>query len=213
MRYTFSIHPPQLCTLTHIGAHRLLAYGQGSLMITLSIFQGFLLTGLWVTMILPPRIPLVAGHWGVVYSDEHIYLGEGMRFTLSFGSTDILSELVLTFYSKEAGAGSKHSWQPLTPSISSLSYIVVRAYEGVSNRNSFRLIHSAHAKLRAHKFFHLPSTQFLCRIQDIPTASTSSTLLLSERDWRTFKQMVSCRSELGAAIKKLNASMRGSGKA
>ena len=53
----------------------------------------------------------------------------------------------MKFYSK-VGAGSRHAWQLSTASISSLLF-VVRAYEGIGNRNSFWSIHSTHAKLQA----------------------------------------------------------------
>ena len=124
---------------------------------------------------------------------------------------DTLSKLVMTFYSKEAGARSNHAWQMSTTSLLSLSYIVVRTYEGISNRNSFRSIHSAHAKLRAHKFLHLPSTQFLCKTQDTPTITSSDMLSLSQKDWRSFKEMVNCKKALADVTKKLNTSMRGNG--
>ena len=159
----------------------------------------------------PPRLPLTARCWGIIYTDERIYLGEGAQFTLSWGLADIIPQLVITFYSKEARGGSKHAWQLLTTSISSLSYIAIRAYEVIGNRNSFRPIHSVHAKLRALKIFHLSSTQFLRRTQDIPTTSSSGTLSLSEKDWRTFREMMNCKKGLAAVIKQLNASMRGSG--
>ena len=161
----------------------------------------------------PPRLPLTTGCWGIVYVDECIYLGEGVCLLSPRDLTNILSQLlVMTFYSKEAGAGSKHGWQSSTTSISSLSYIVICAYEGIgSGRKSFRSIHSAYANLRAHKFFHIPSTQFLCRTQDTPTTSTSGTLSLSERDSRTFREMGNCKKALAEVTKKLNTSMRGGG--
>ena len=120
--------------------------------------------------------------------------------------------IVMAFYTKEAGAGSRHAWQPSTTSISSLSYIVVRAYEGIGNRNSFRLIHSARASLRAHTLFHLPSTQFLCKTQADPITSSPGMLSLSNSDWRTFREMGNCKKALAAVLQAFNASMRGLGK-
>ena len=162
----------------------------------------------------PPRVPLTAGCWGIVYSNENVYLGEGAR--VSFHHRVLLTifslQSVTAFYSKAAGAGSRHAWQLSTTSISSLSYVVVRAHEGIGNRNSFRLIHSARANLQAHTFFHLPSTQFLCKTQDNPTVSPSGTLALSDSDWRTFREMVNCKKALATVIKGFNASMRGAGK-
>jgi hypothetical protein len=117
-------------------------------------------------------------------------------FVLLRGLAHNRFQLVITFYSKEAGAGSRHAWQLSTTSISSLSYLVVHAYEGVGNRNSFRSIHSTRANLRAYTFFHLPSTQFLCRTQNNPTVAASGMLSLSDNDWRTFKEMVSCKRAL-----------------
>lgn len=161
----------------------------------------------------PPRLPLTAGCWGVVYSDERIFLGEGMCVERDHKvQLTIFSNIVTTFYSKEAGAGSKHGWQLSTTSISSLSYFVVRAYEGVGNCNSFRLIHSARANLRAHTFLHLPSTHFLCRTQDKLITTSSGMLSLSDKDWRVFREMVNCKAALAALIKQLGASMRGTKK-
>ena len=98
-------------------------------------------------MAIPPQLPLTASCWRIMYSDEHIFLGEGVSFTLLWGLADIVPQLVITFYSKEAKAGSKHAWQLSTTSISSLSYIAICAYEVISNHNSFQSIHSTHAKL------------------------------------------------------------------
>ena len=138
----------------------------------------------------PPQLPLTAGCWGVIYFNKHIYLGKGVWLRPSRNFTDILLARVMTFYSKEAGAGSKHAWQLSTTSISSLSYVVIQAYET------------------------LPSTQFLCKMQDYPTTSSSGTLLLSMSDCqRTFREMVNCKEALDEVTKELDASMRKVGKA
>ena len=71
---------------------------------------------------------------------------------------------------------------------------------------------SARASLRAHTFFHLPSTQFLCKTQDNPTVSSSGMLLLSDGDWRTFQEMVNCKKALAVVIRNFGTSMRGVGK-
>ena len=52
-------------------------------------------------MAIPPQLPLTAGCWRIMYSDEHIFLGEGVSFTLLWGLADIVPQLVITFYSKE----------------------------------------------------------------------------------------------------------------
>ena len=127
----------------------------------------------------------------------------------SRGLANDLFRLVIAFYSKEAGAGSKHAWQLSTTSISSLSYPAVRGYEGIGNRNSFRLIHSARSNLRAHTFFHLPSTQFLCRTQDNPTITTTGMWSLFDNDRRVFREMMNCKEALTPLINQLNAAMRG----
>jgi hypothetical protein len=161
----------------------------------------------------PPRVPLTASCWGIVYSSEHIYLGEGAYVAhLSKAQLINFSPTVMAFYTKEAGAGSRHAWQLSTTSIASLSYIVVRAYEGISNCNSFWSIHSARANLLAHTLLHLSSTQFLCRTQVAPITSSPGILSLSDGDWCTFREMVNCKKTLATVIQAFNVSMRGLGK-
>ena len=119
---------------------------------------------------------------------------------------------MITFYSKEAGAGSNHGWQLSTTSLSSVSYLAVHAYEVIGNRNSFQPIHLARANLQAHTFLHLPSTQFLCKTQENPAATSSDTFSLSDKDRRSFRELVSCKVALAAVVKELNASMREGGR-
>lgn len=122
---------------------------------------------------------------------------------------------VLTLYSKEAGAGSRHAWQESTTSIGAISYLVVRAYEVVGpSRNLFRLIHSTQAKARAETFMHLPSAQFLCRIQQQPILDGSGNIIVSEDDWSVFRKLAGdagLRKKPAVAIKKLSAAKRRGG--
>ena len=122
---------------------------------------------------------------------------------------------VLTLYSKEAGAGSRHAWQESTTLIGAISYLVVRAFEVVGpSRNLFRLIHSTQVKARAETFMHIPSTQFLCRIQQQPILDSSGNVVVSDDDWLVFQKLAgdaSLRKKLAAAIKKLSTAKRKGG--
>ena len=119
---------------------------------------------------------------------------------------------VLTFYSKEAGAGCRHAWQQSTTSIGAISYLVVHAFEVVGpSRNLFRLIHSTQVKARAETFMHIPSTQFLCRIQQQPTLDSAGNVVVSEDDWLVFRKLAGDASlckKLAPAIKKLSTARR-----
>jgi len=122
----------------------------------------------------------------------------------------------LAFYSKEAGAGSRHAWQESTTSIGAISYLVVHAFEIAGpSRNLFRLVHFAQAHTRAETFIHIPSTQFLCRIQNEPNLDNSGNVILSDNDWTVFSGLAGNpdrRKMLEAAINALNtASRRGKG--
>jgi len=119
---------------------------------------------------------------------------------------------VLALYSKEAGAGARHAWQESTTSIGAISYLVVRAFEVVGpSRNLFRLIHSTQVKTRAETFMHIPSAQFLCRVQERPTLDGSGNFILSEDDWSVFQKLAgnpNRRQKLADAIRSLNAAGR-----
>lgn len=122
---------------------------------------------------------------------------------------------VLTLYSKEAGAGSRHAWQESTTSIGAISYLIVHTFEIVGLLcNLFRLVHCAQAKTRAETFMHIPSTQFLCRIQKKPTSDNSGNVTLSNVDWTVFQKLTNSpahRQKLATAIKNLNTASRKGG--
>jgi len=122
---------------------------------------------------------------------------------------------VLALYSREAGAGSRHGWQESTTSVGAISYLVIHAFEVVGpSRNLFSLIHSTQAKTRAKTFMHIPSSQFLCRIQESPTFDGSGNVILSEDDWSCFRKLASdlnCQ-KLATAIKDLNTANRKGGR-
>ena len=121
---------------------------------------------------------------------------------------------VLTFYSREAGAGARHAWQETTTSIGAISYLVVRAFEVVDqSRNLFRLIHSTQARTRAETFMHISSAQFLCRIQRQPTFDGAGNAVLDKDDWSIFQKLASAanRQKLEMAIKNINATGRRKG--
>ena len=66
---------------------------------------------------------------------------------------------------------------------------------------------------RAEKaFLHIPATQFLCKLQDLPISTELGKFALSERDWLVFRKVASSstlRDSLAEAIKELNAATRG----
>jgi hypothetical protein len=120
------------------------------------------------------------------------------------------SALVLSCYSKEAGAGSRHAWQASTPAITALSYLVVQAFEGTTSpRNRFRSIHRSKTGIRAETFLHISSSQFLCRVQEEVKYIDTQTILVGDKDWTAFQKFSKCSQSLGEAIKKLNGATRG----
>jgi len=61
-------------------------------------------------------------------------------------------------------------------------------------------------------FLHTPATQFLCRLQDLPTFTTPGKLILAKKDWLVFQKVAGSlvlREKLAEAIKELNAAARG----
>jgi len=123
---------------------------------------------------------------------------------------------VLTLYSKEAGAGSRHGWQESTTLVGAVSYLIVHAFEVVGpSRNLFRLIHSTQTKTRAKTFMHIPSTQFLCRTRGSPTLDSSGDVILSEVDWTGFRGLAGSPNhcqKLATAIRDLNTANRRGGR-
>ena len=125
-------------------------------------------------------------------------------------NTRINSFLVLACYSKEAGSGSRHAWQASTSAITALSYLVVQAFEGTTaTRKRFRSIHRNKASIRAKTFLHVPSSHFLCRLQEEVKFVDTQTILVGDKDWTAFQKFSKCSQPLGEAIKKLNGATRG----
>ena len=122
--------------------------------------------------------------------------------------------IVLALYSREAGAGNKHAWQELTDSIGAISYLVVQAYEAPSSghTNQFWSLLNSQVKAQADRaFLHVPATQFLCRLQDLPVPVVPGKLCLSAKDWLVFQKLAGSaplREELAQAIKDLNGATR-----
>ena len=129
---------------------------------------------------------------------------------ISTCNAHINSLLVLACYSKEAGAGSRHAWQATTSAITALSYLVVQAFEGTTTtRNRFRSIHRSKASIRAETFLHIPSSHFLCRLQEEVKSVDAQTILVGDKDWTAFQKFHKCSQPLGEAIKRLNGATRG----
>ena len=162
------------------------------------------------------RSPLRSGSWAFVFSEQIVYVAEGTLITSVFRPpiADTLTK-VLALYSKEAGAGSKHAWQSSTNSIGAILYLVVRVYETTASghTNEFRSLLNSQTVTRAGwAFLHIPATQFLCRLQDLPTFTTPGKLILAKKDWLVFQKVAGSlvlREKLAEAIKELNAAARG----
>jgi len=62
---------------------------------------------------------------------------------------------------------SRHAWQASTSAITVLSYSVVQAFRGTTaTRKRFWSIHRSKASIRVETFLHIPSSHFLCRLQE-----------------------------------------------
>lgn len=117
-------------------------------------------------------------------------------------------QLVITFYSKEAGSGSRHAWQATTSAITALSYLVLQTFEKATAKH-FRAVHRDKASIRANTFLHATSTQVLCRLQETVVFDNPQTIVVHETDWSVFRRLSGCSSALASAIKDLNSAVRG----
>jgi hypothetical protein len=151
-----------------------------------------------------------------VFSDNTVYIAEGIWILSVFPQWAAdAPATVLALYSKEAGAGSRHAWQALTNSIGAISYLVVQTYEAPASgrTNQFRSLLNSQVTTRAERaFLHIPATQFLCQLQDLPISMTPGKLTLSEKDWLVFQKVAgssTLRDNLAEAIKGLNTATRG----
>ena len=110
--------------------------------------------------------------------------------------------------SKETGSGSRHAWQASASAISALSYLVIQVFEKTAP-SRFQSIHRSKADIRANTYLHLPSIQFLCRLQGEVTFTDPQTILITKTDWTTFPRLSKCLSALGSAFKELNGGFKG----
>lgn len=148
-----------------------------------------------------------------------VYVCEGAYIIPVFHPRGALNALVvaLAFYSKEAGAGTRHAWRESTTSIGAVSYAVEQAYEATgASRNQFRSLLNSQVKTHAGKaFLHAPATQFLCSLQDLPTPNVlGGKLTLSDADWLVFQKLAGTtllREAPSKAIVGLNAAARKKG--
>ena len=94
--------------------------------------------------------------------------------------------------------------------ITALSYLVVQAFEGTTKtRNRFRSIHRSKADIRAKTFLHIPSSHFLCRLQEKVISIDTQTIFVDDKDWTSFQKLSKCSQSLGKAIGKLNGATKG----
>jgi hypothetical protein len=77
----------------------------------------------------------------------------------------------------------------------------------------FQSIHHSKADIRAETLLHIPSTQFLCKLQKSVVFADIQTILADEKDWSTFQKLSACSQALGLAIKTLNGALKGGKKA
>jgi hypothetical protein len=88
--------------------------------------------------------------------------------------------------------------------------LVVQAFEGTTAaRNRFRSIHRSKASIRAETFLHIPSSKFLCRLQEEVKYVDAQTILVGDKDWTAFQKFCKCLQSLEEAIAKLNGATRG----
>ena len=111
--------------------------------------------------------------------------------------------LVLAFYSREAGSGSRHAWQASTSSVGALSYVVVQTFKRMIPPNRLRSTNRSKANIRAETYLHIPSAHFLCRLQEEARFADPQTILVDNKDWAAFQKFSKCLQALGLAIKDL----------
>ena len=196
-------------TLIQARAGRVELFNKGE--INLSRYLADSLIGDGKSSVTPAHLPLEPSVWAFIYWDGGVYVAKGIIY--STGLRIPLTPLsVLAFYSKEAGSGNRHAWQASTSAISNLSYLVVQVFEKTTP-SRFHLIHLSKAGIRANTYLHLPSIQFLCRLQGEVTFTDPQTILITETDWMTFPRLSKSSSALGSAFKELNGGSKGKKKA
>ena len=94
-----------------------------------------------------------------------------------------------------------------------MSYVVAQTFERMSSPNRFRSIHRDKANIRAKKYLYIPSTHFLCRLQEEVKFVDSQTILVDSKDWATFQKFSKCSQALGSALKDLKSTTKGGKKA
>lgn len=110
--------------------------------------------------------------------------------------------LVITVYSRTAGKGVAHAYQPNVANIGRLSYLTVQVYKP-QHWNLIRAILRSMAHLQVFRFSHVPSSNFFVRL---PEGSCQPS-----GDGRSLEVQVAVRSivdDLQHALPKLVAALK-----
>ncbi|KAI0708703.1 hypothetical protein C8Q72DRAFT_910638 [Fomitopsis betulina] len=133
----------------------------------------------------PDRGLLAAGNYGVVLEGERVLIAR-----------------VITVYSRTAGKGVAHAYQPNVANIGQLSYLTVQVYKP-QHWNLIRAILRSMAHLQVFRFSHVPSSNFFVRL---PEGSCQPS-----GDGRSLEVQVAVRSivdDLQHALPKLVAALK-----
>jgi hypothetical protein len=106
---------------------------------------------------------------------------------------------------KSGGKNGKHCWTGEASSITALSYIPVQLFEHIISRH-FRAVPQAMAALQISQFAHLPSTSFLCLLDESPTTLVGSqNLRISLTDGNRYDNLQGKAQNLVLALENINS--------
>ncbi|EIW58922.1 uncharacterized protein TRAVEDRAFT_107681, partial [Trametes versicolor FP-101664 SS1] len=117
--------------------------------------------------------------------------------------------IVLAIFSRTGGKARAHAWQTNSSNIGLVSYVLVQIYESTLP-GRFRAIHGDLAFLQVSRFVHLPSDQFLLRLDPSSTllGPDARMLELDSASYRIFQTLESAIQKLATSIKTLNSAKR-----
>ena len=112
---------------------------------------------------------------------------------------------MLSIYTKSGGKNGKHCWIGEVPTITVVSYTPVQLFKYMISRH-FRAIPQALNSLQISQFTHLPSTSFLCLLDEAPTTLVGShNLRISLTDGNRFDSLQGKAQNIVLALKNLNS--------
>jgi hypothetical protein len=112
---------------------------------------------------------------------------------------------VLALYSKSGGRNGAHGLVFEAANIAAISYVVVQSFEHFTGAQ-FRAIPQTLQSFQAKRFAHLPSSCFLCGLDQVPS-SVEGGIKISVSDHERFKSLISnaIRPLIVGVVKKLRA--------